>query len=158
MPGFDGKGPFGQGPMTGRGRGYCVLRTSEDSPGRVDGLAGINGRPVAENVGDTDELRVPPSGTDSEIERQKMCLREHLQMLEEQKRQIEQRLSRLERGRRLVAVVQEEKCAGCGLCADVCPEHAIRLNHHANVQADVCTGCGRCALECPNLAIMLAPN
>lgn len=25
MPGFDGTGPFGQGPMTGRGNGYCVV-------------------------------------------------------------------------------------------------------------------------------------
>lgn len=24
MPGFDGTGPAGQGPMTGGGRGYCV--------------------------------------------------------------------------------------------------------------------------------------
>ena len=25
MPGFDGTGPTGQGPMTGRGRGYCIV-------------------------------------------------------------------------------------------------------------------------------------
>ncbi|MGC8863721.1 MAG: DUF5320 domain-containing protein [Armatimonadota bacterium] len=25
MPGFDGTGPAGQGPMTGGGRGFCVL-------------------------------------------------------------------------------------------------------------------------------------
>jgi len=25
MPGFDGTGPRGQGPMTGGGRGYCVV-------------------------------------------------------------------------------------------------------------------------------------
>ena len=25
MPGFDGTGPFGQGPMTGKGRGYCII-------------------------------------------------------------------------------------------------------------------------------------
>jgi hypothetical protein len=24
MPAFDGTGPLGQGPMTGRGRGYCM--------------------------------------------------------------------------------------------------------------------------------------
>lgn len=24
MPGFDGTGPWGRGPMTGRGTGYCV--------------------------------------------------------------------------------------------------------------------------------------
>ena len=25
MPRFDGTGPQGQGPMTGRGQGYCIL-------------------------------------------------------------------------------------------------------------------------------------
>jgi len=25
MPNFDGTGPDGKGPMTGRGRGYCVI-------------------------------------------------------------------------------------------------------------------------------------
>jgi hypothetical protein len=28
MPGFDGTGPRGMGPMTGRGRGYCVVPLS----------------------------------------------------------------------------------------------------------------------------------
>jgi hypothetical protein len=32
MPGFDGTGPRGEGPMTGRGQGYCVLEVPE--PGR----------------------------------------------------------------------------------------------------------------------------
>jgi hypothetical protein len=27
MPGFDGTGPAGQGPMTGGGRGFCILPT-----------------------------------------------------------------------------------------------------------------------------------
>ena len=29
MPGFDGTGPMGQGPMTGRGFGYCVDRNRQ---------------------------------------------------------------------------------------------------------------------------------
>jgi hypothetical protein len=28
MPGFDGTGPHGLGPMTGRGMGYCVIPLS----------------------------------------------------------------------------------------------------------------------------------
>jgi len=28
MPNFDGTGPVGEGPMTGCGRGYCVLPIS----------------------------------------------------------------------------------------------------------------------------------
>jgi len=29
MPGFDGTGPRGQGPMTGGGRGYCAVPVDE---------------------------------------------------------------------------------------------------------------------------------
>lgn len=46
MPGFDGTGPFGKGPMTGLGRGFCILKTSQEKPELVEGFAGINGRPV----------------------------------------------------------------------------------------------------------------
>jgi hypothetical protein len=46
MPGFDGTGPLGQGPMTGRGLGFCVLAKSEENPNGVQGFAGINGRPI----------------------------------------------------------------------------------------------------------------
>jgi len=45
MPGFDGTGPLGQGPMTGRGQGFCVLTTSKESIGQTEGFVGINGRP-----------------------------------------------------------------------------------------------------------------
>jgi len=35
MPGFNRRGPMGQGPMTGRGRGFCaqeVTRTPPENP------------------------------------------------------------------------------------------------------------------------------
>jgi hypothetical protein len=31
MPGFNGTGPFGQGPLTGRGMGFCVVKFPDDS-------------------------------------------------------------------------------------------------------------------------------
>lgn len=31
MPGFDGTGPRGQGPMTGRGMGYCIVKLDFDN-------------------------------------------------------------------------------------------------------------------------------
>ncbi len=48
MPGFDGTGPQGKGPLTGRGLGYCVLRESSESVPRIEGWAGIDGVPVAD--------------------------------------------------------------------------------------------------------------
>lgn len=37
MPRFDGTGPQGQGPMTGRGEGYCAVEIP--APGRSEALA-----------------------------------------------------------------------------------------------------------------------
>jgi hypothetical protein len=50
MPGFDGTGPLGQGPMTGRGRGFCVLTTSEENPSQVEGFAGLQAEPIGQKV------------------------------------------------------------------------------------------------------------
>lgn len=47
MPGFDGTGPQGTGPLTGRGLGYCVLRESGGRPDQIEGWVGIDGLPVA---------------------------------------------------------------------------------------------------------------
>ena len=48
MPGFDGTGPLGQGPMTGRGLGFCVLTSSKENPGQVKGFAGLQSVPVGQ--------------------------------------------------------------------------------------------------------------
>lgn len=51
MPGFDGTGPLGQGPMTGQGQGFCVLTVSEENPKKIRGFAGLQGAPVNHKVG-----------------------------------------------------------------------------------------------------------
>jgi Family of unknown function (DUF5320) len=38
MPGFDGTGPRGMGPMTGRGMGYCVVPLAIDRQDELDYL------------------------------------------------------------------------------------------------------------------------
>lgn len=41
MPAFDGTGPTGQGPLTGRGEGYCAIRLPDPRSGRApQGYAG----------------------------------------------------------------------------------------------------------------------
>lgn len=45
MPGFDGTGPRGQGPLTGRGEGYCALVLPPDGQAPL-GYAGRQGRPI----------------------------------------------------------------------------------------------------------------
>ncbi len=48
MPSYDGTGPQGKGPMTGKGLGYCVLRESGKESDRMEGWAGIDGVPVGD--------------------------------------------------------------------------------------------------------------
>ena len=56
-----------------------------------------------------------------------------------------------------IAVVDPERCTGCGICIDACPEEAISVENIAVIDTIKCTGCGSCADECPNEAISL-PN
>ena len=46
MPSFDGTGPLGQGPMTGRGQGFCVLSNSKENPDQIQGVVGLQAVPV----------------------------------------------------------------------------------------------------------------
>ena len=54
--------------------------------------------------------------------------------------------------------VQNQMCAGCGICEDVCPKHCIkikRLNgeHRPMVDDKVCNKCGKCLKVCPGIGI-----
>jgi NAD-dependent dihydropyrimidine dehydrogenase PreA subunit len=104
------------------------------------------------------EQPASPSESDLDQAQARAHLQGQAQILEQQKHQAEQRIRKLETGRRLIAVVLSERCAGCGLCADVCPENAIEVDEHAVVNWDICTGCGECVSECPNEAVVLTSS
>ena len=53
------------------------------------------------------------------------------------------------------AIIDEEKCDGCGLCVEHCPVSAIELKGTAEVNSAVCKGCGSCISSCPRDAIDL---
>ena len=56
------------------------------------------------------------------------------------------------------ASVNEEVCAGCGLCVTTCPYGAPALNARtgkARVNAVLCKGCGSCEAACPSKAIQV---
>jgi len=50
----------------------------------------------------------------------------------------------------------EERCTGCGACAAICPDSAIKLCHKkAVVLHDDCFLCGHCRAVCPEEAIRI---
>ncbi len=56
------------------------------------------------------------------------------------------------------AVVNEELCAGCAMCVDVCPYDAptiANLWRTSRINPVLCKGCGACAVTCPSSAIRL---
>ncbi|MCX6345037.1 MAG: CoB--CoM heterodisulfide reductase iron-sulfur subunit A family protein [Armatimonadetes bacterium] len=71
----------------------------------------------------------------------------------------------------MIANINEDTCAGCGLCVNVCPYGAIELievmdkekstrenkvmKSVANVNEGVCKGCGTCAAACRSLSANL---
>ena len=55
----------------------------------------------------------------------------------------------------MAAIVDNDKCTGCGTCADGCPVEAITVNDKAEIDNDECIDCGTCVDECPEGAISL---
>ncbi len=58
-------------------------------------------------------------------------------------------------------LIDIEKCKGCELCVDACPQHSLEASRKVNQKGylyivkieDNCTGCTNCALVCPEGAI-----
>jgi len=51
----------------------------------------------------------------------------------------------------VVAVVDEERCSGCGMCVRLCPFEAVTYDGEKKVAAvntSLCKGCGTCAAAC----------
>lgn len=64
--------------------------------------------------------------------------------------------------KKMIAVLDQDRCINCGLCVDTCPEQAISMRQRYTVVFDSsrCTGCGLCVERCPVGAISLSelPN
>ncbi len=54
------------------------------------------------------------------------------------------------------AVVDRDKCTGCGECVASCPLEAIAMkDDKAQIDPDTCGDCGACVDVCPVSAISL---
>jgi len=142
----------GRGMGKGMGRGGGMGR----GMGRGGGMGRGMGMPVPTSMPLTGPAAGSPQDAGEQVPEQELAiLKQQAELLEQQKQQINKRISELETGQELVAVVLPEKCAGCGICEDVCPANAIKVNGQAIVQPELCTGCRLCVGECPNNAIVL---
>lgn len=144
---------FGMGRGSGMGRGGGM--------GRGMGRGGGMGRGIGHNMGMAEpigmlsaETNIKNVGLPLPVE-ELAQLKQHAQMLEQQKQQLDRRISQLEQDGRAVAVIESDKCTGCGICADVCPNGAIEINHRATINEQICTGCEICVSRCPHKAITI---
>ncbi|MDH4221109.1 MAG: CoB--CoM heterodisulfide reductase iron-sulfur subunit A family protein [Candidatus Bathyarchaeota archaeon] len=56
----------------------------------------------------------------------------------------------------ITAMVDEDLCIGCGLCEELCPFGAPRIEESKSKLIEaLCRGCGVCAAECPRRAITM---
>ena len=54
----------------------------------------------------------------------------------------------------MAAIVDTEKCDGCGECVEACPLDAIQIqDDHAMIDEETCSDCAACVDVCPNEAI-----
>jgi len=160
--------PMGQGPGSGMGLGTGGGRGMGKGMGRGGGMGRGMGRGggMGRGMGMGAPMGMPSTGSPTSFPQgvgaqmnpaqELFALKQQAELLEQQKQQLNRRITQLESGRKAVAVVDSGKCAGCGICADVCPAGAIEVNEQAVVNDEACTGCAVCVSECPNEAIILA--
>lgn len=87
-------------------------------------------------------------------------LKEKARAIEDRFRSFEERIREIEQGfstSAVVAFVDHDRCAGCGICQDVCLAGAIAVEKIAQVDPKHCTGCGSCIQQCPSGALSLHP-
>ena len=54
----------------------------------------------------------------------------------------------------MAAIIDKEKCTGCGECVDSCPLDALEMDGDvASCDEDTCSDCGACVDVCPVEAI-----
>ena len=57
-------------------------------------------------------------------------------------------------------VLNEEKCIGCSLCTEVCPQAVFEMRQSKAhiVGFNACMECGACVNNCPSQAISVSPG
>ena len=150
----------GRGMGGGRGKGQGMGMGGGRGQGRGMGMGGGRGMGQAMDmptvVPPTSTPAIFPQGPESQSPEQELAaLKQQAELLEQQRRQLNNRMAQLESGRKAIAVVDSDKCTGCGICEDVCPVRAVTVEGYAIVNPDICNGCALCVAQCPQNAIVL---
>ena len=82
MPGYDGTGPRGEGPLTGRGDGYCVIELPEDPERTATGFLGLDGVPTTIHADPCSPSDTRSSRDISGIQRSLLSIAEELEELD----------------------------------------------------------------------------
>ncbi len=155
-------GGFGRGMGRGGGRGAGMGRGG----GRAAGMGRGGGRGIGGGAGRGTTATDPAAGPPPELAwRPPGDAVEQLEDLKARARVIEQQLTALNEqiertGQEaatppLVAVLDVERCLGCGRCLQACSAGAITLSTVIAIDVGRCTGCGQCVVVCPQGAISL---
>jgi 2-oxoglutarate ferredoxin oxidoreductase subunit delta len=63
--------------------------------------------------------------------------------------------------------IDKDRCKGCGLCVDNCPQKVLEMSKDINIKGYFysspvrqhhCIGCRICAIVCPDVAIEVSVN
>jgi len=160
MPRDRRRGSFGKGQGVGRGmrrgrglgqgmgRGQGWSQPIEQSPPIPP--------PIAEQKASAQTASLPADELGM-LKQQSQSLQRQIETITKRIRELAKTHRRdLAKRPNIVAQVDDAKCSGCGVCAEVCPQAAIKVNTIAEVDAEICAGCGICVQHCPNQALILA--
>jgi NAD-dependent dihydropyrimidine dehydrogenase PreA subunit len=156
MPGKNGTGPTGRGPITPRSAGYGFghSRGRRMRRGMGKGVFPTLFTQHEDSSGKAQDVNSFISGPEQEAD----VLKVQAEEMKQQLKAINDRVAQTESdsvSHLRIAVVKRSKCTGCGICQSVCPASAVILNTAAAIDGEKCTGCGLCIAECPQGAIVL---
>ena len=131
---------------------------------RRNNLFGTRGRSrgrFINRIREKESNRIPTNPSSLNPEEELKLLRQRAQVVSQRLEQIRQRIEgqKIVSPQRVVAIVDEEECTGCGLCYEVCPVGAISVDGLAKINTSKCTACLACVKQCPQGAIAIKyPN